>query len=47
VIQRLFGLSDRDLLIAPNWQLKKSEIQFYIDKQIENRGVVQGSALMP
>lgn len=46
VIQRLFGLSDRELLIAPNWQLKKSEIQYYIDQRIESRGIIQGSALM-
>jgi len=46
VIQRLFGLSDRELLIAPNWQLKKSEIQYYIDQKIINRGIVQGSALL-
>lgn len=45
VIQRLFGLSDRDLLIAPNWQLKKSEIQHFIDETIRKRGIVQGSAL--
>jgi radical SAM superfamily enzyme len=45
VIQRLFGLSDRELLIAPNWGLKKSEIQYYIDQKILNNGVVQGSAL--
>jgi radical SAM protein (TIGR01212 family) len=45
VIQRLFGLSDRELLIAPNWGLKKSEIQYYIDQQILTRGVVQGSSL--
>lgn len=43
VIQRLFGLADYDLLIAPNWGLKKSEIQHYIDKGLERRGVVQGS----
>jgi radical SAM protein (TIGR01212 family) len=43
VIQRLFGLSDLDLLIAPNWGLKKSEIQYYIDQKILARGVVQGS----
>ncbi len=43
VIQRLFGISDWDLLIAPNWGLKKSAIQSYIDKEIERRGVVQGS----
>lgn len=45
VIQRLFGLSDMELLIAPNWGLKKSEIQHYIDKTIADRGIVQGSAL--
>jgi radical SAM superfamily enzyme len=43
VIQRLFGLSDRELLIAPNWGLKKSEIQYFIDKRILDRGVVQGT----
>jgi uncharacterized protein len=45
VVQRLFGLSDRELLIAPNWQLKKSEIQHFIDQRILDRGVIQGSAL--
>lgn len=44
VIQRLFGISDWDLLIAPNWGMKKSAIQTYIDKELERRGVVQGSA---
>ena len=44
VIQRLFGLSDLDLLIAPKWGLKKSEIQYYIDQRILQKGVVQGSA---
>jgi len=43
VIQRLFGLSDWDLLIAPNWNLRKSEIQYYIDHAIQSRGIVQGS----
>ncbi len=43
VIQRLFGLADYDLLIAPNWGLKKSQIQNYIDKSLEERGVFQGS----
>lgn len=43
VLQRLFGLADYDLLIAPNWGLKKAEIQTYIDKGLERRGVVQGS----
>ncbi|OKS88252.1 TIGR01212 family radical SAM protein [Mucilaginibacter polytrichastri] len=46
VVQRLFGLSDRELLIAPNWQLKKSEIQYYIDQKLANNGIIQGSALL-
>lgn len=46
VIQRLFGISDWDLLIAPNWGLRKSEIQYYIDQQIATRGIIQGSAFM-
>ncbi|WP_353138211.1 TIGR01212 family radical SAM protein [Pseudopedobacter sp.] len=43
VIQRLFGLSDLEMLIAPSWGLKKSQIQNYMDSQIEKRGIVQGS----
>ena len=43
IIQRVFGLADRELLIAPNWGLGKSGIQTYIDKGLEARGVVQGS----
>jgi uncharacterized protein len=43
VLQRIFGLADFDLLIAPNWGMKKSEIQSYMDKGLEARGVVQGS----
>ncbi len=43
VIQRLFGLADYDLLIAPNWNKKKAEIQTYIDKELERRGVIQGA----
>jgi radical SAM superfamily enzyme len=45
IIQRLFGLSDRELLIAPNWGLKKKRDPIlYRSKDIEP-GVVQGSAL--
>ncbi|TZF84982.1 TIGR01212 family radical SAM protein [Pedobacter sp. BS3] len=44
IIQRLFGLADYDLLIAPNWGMKKAEIQTYIDKELERRGVRQGAA---
>ena len=43
ILQRLFGLADYDLLIAPNWGLKKAEIQTYIDKELERRGVLQGA----
>ncbi len=43
IVQRLFGLSDLDLLIAPNWGLKKSEIQHFFDKLIQDRGIIQGS----
>ena len=42
VIQRLFGLADQELLIAPNWGKGKSAIQTYIDKELERRGARQG-----
>lgn len=44
VIQRLFGISDRELLIAPQWGLVKAGIQTHVDKAIESRGIVQGSS---
>ena len=44
IIQRLFGISDWDLLIAPNWGLKKTLIQNYMDKEIANRNIIQGAA---
>ena len=47
VVQRLFGLADYDLLIAPNWGMKKSQIQTYIDKRLESKGVVQGASYQP
>lgn len=47
VIQRLFGLADLELLIAPRWGKGKSAVQTYIDKELERRGVVQGSAYRP
>ncbi|WP_028297772.1 TIGR01212 family radical SAM protein [Olivibacter sitiensis] len=43
VIQRLFGLADQELLIAPIWGKGKSAIQSYIDKELERRGAIQGS----
>lgn len=47
VIQRLFGISDYDLLIAPNWGLNKSAIQTYIDKELERRNIFQGENYKP
>ena len=44
IIQRLFGISDWDLLIAPNWGLKKTLIQNYMDKEIASRNIIQGAA---
>ncbi|MGJ1387423.1 TIGR01212 family radical SAM protein [Sphingobacterium spiritivorum] len=43
IVQRLFGLADKELLIAPNWGLGKSAIQTYIDKGLEQRSAIQGS----
>lgn len=43
VIQRIFGLADQELLIAPQWGKGKSAIQTYIDKELERRGAIQGS----
>src|SRR3546814_2032353 len=37
VVQRLFGLADQALLIAPNWGKGKSAIQTYIDTELERR----------
>ncbi len=45
VIQRLFGVADQELLIAPKWNLPKSAVQTFIDLEIERRSVKQGSAL--
>ncbi|WP_353124280.1 TIGR01212 family radical SAM protein [Parapedobacter pyrenivorans] len=45
VIQRLFGLADQELLIAPNWGKGKSAIQTYIDKELERREAYQGSKI--
>ena len=43
IIQRIFGIADRELLIAPNWGFPKSRIQSYIDKGLEDHGVKQGA----
>lgn len=41
-IQRLFGISDWDELIAPNWKLKKTLIQNHIENAFVSRNVFQG-----
>jgi len=45
VIQRLFGVADPSLLIAPQWKLPKAAVQSHIDREIQRRGIVQGSRL--
>lgn len=42
VIQRLFALSDLEILIAPKWGLKKSQIQNYMDNEFKKRDIIQG-----
>ncbi|MFO1490760.1 MAG: TIGR01212 family radical SAM protein [Kiritimatiellia bacterium] len=43
VVQRLFSVADRDLLIAPDWGLRKSEIRAALERELRRRGVVQGA----
>ena len=43
VIQRLFGVADQELLIAPKWNLPKSAVQTHLDREIERCGITQGS----
>ncbi|AYD41301.1 TIGR01212 family radical SAM protein [Clostridium fermenticellae] len=42
VIHRLTGDAPRDLLIGPQWSLKKWEILNSIDRELENRNIYQG-----
>jgi radical SAM protein (TIGR01212 family) len=42
VIQRLFGVADTNLLIAPKWNLSKSAVQTHLDREFKRRAVVQG-----
>jgi radical SAM protein (TIGR01212 family) len=43
IIQRLFGVADQALLIGPKWNLPKSAVQTFLDREIERCGVIQGS----
>jgi radical SAM protein (TIGR01212 family) len=47
IIQRLFGVADQKLLIAPKWNLPKAAVQTHLDREIERRGIVQGSEFIP
>ena len=43
-VRRLFAVADADLLIAPDWGLRKSEILARLTRMLRERGVRQGSA---
>ncbi len=43
VIQRLFGVADQELLVAPKWGLAKSAVQAHLERVFRERGIVQGS----
>ena len=45
VVQRLFGVADQDLLIAPDWEMRKAAVQSHLDRVLGESGVVQGSAV--
>ncbi len=47
VIERLFGVADPELLIAPKWGLNKSSVQAHLEREFLRRGVRQGSAPSP
>ena len=44
-IHRLTGDCPRDMLIAPEWNKSKNEILDGIKKEMEKRGISQGSLL--
>ena len=43
-VRRLFAVADADLLIAPDWGLRKSELLAWLTRRLRERGVRQGSA---
>lgn len=47
VIQRLFGVADTRLLIAPKWNLPKSAAQEFIESELRRRGIIQGGKAQP
>lgn len=44
VVQRLFGVADQQLLVAPKWGLPKAVVQQRLEREFTRRGVRQGSA---
>lgn len=43
IIERLFGVADPKLLIAPRWDLAKSEVQAHLEREFSRRGILQGN----
>ncbi|MDH5681848.1 MAG: TIGR01212 family radical SAM protein [Spirochaetota bacterium] len=43
LIQRLFGLGPKEILIAPNWDLSKGIFNTLIDKYLEKHNIVQSA----
>ncbi|HIX54069.1 MAG TPA: TIGR01212 family radical SAM protein [Candidatus Sphingobacterium stercoripullorum] len=43
VLQRIYGLAEQDLLIAPKWNKSKSQVQHFLDKHLIEKGAIQGS----
>lgn len=43
VIERLFGVADPELLIAPKWGLPKSAVQAHLEREFKRRNVKQGT----
>jgi hypothetical protein len=43
VIERLFGVADDGLLVAPRWNLPKAAALARIEREFRQRGVIQGS----
>lgn len=43
VIERLFGVADADLLLAPKWNLPKAAVQSHLEREFARRRVAQGS----
>ena len=43
VVERLFGVADSRLLVAPRWDMPKSAVQAHLEREFSRRGVVQGA----